>query len=329
MKKLISIIIPIHNSEKFISRCLNSIISQTYKDIEVILINDGSTDDSAEICEKYAREDSRIKIIHQDRQGVSKARNVGLQHSNGEYILFVDSDDFIESNMCKNLLTKINRDNCDMVFCRYNIVKNEQKIKVNEINLQSLVNDLNIKYLFYRSSQIKISEGVESIYGNVIGSTWRILYKKELLSNLKFDENITYMEDVVFLLNIFRMRHIKIGLLDEYLYNYVFNESSITNARGFDIVQNNVNFIKEVEQLIEDEELIRAIKFFCYSECVLYTIKHKRKLDIKLIEEWNSKENYKQHKKLTIGFKQRFKYFCIRYGLKGLLGLLLNLKKKK
>ena len=117
MNETISIIIPVYNVEKYLNKCLNSVIEQTYKNIEVILIDDGSTDNSGKICDEYAKNDIRIKIIHQQNGGVSTARNNGLEHATGKYITFVDSDDYIEKEMIETMAKKIMKKNADIVIC--------------------------------------------------------------------------------------------------------------------------------------------------------------------------------------------------------------------
>ena len=97
MNNLITIVVPIYNSSKYLSRCINSIINQTYQNLEIILVNDGSTDNSLDICNEYANKDNRIKVIHKDNSGAAASRNVGINHAMGNYIAFVDSDDYIES----------------------------------------------------------------------------------------------------------------------------------------------------------------------------------------------------------------------------------------
>ena len=116
---LISIIVPVYNVEKYLSKCIDSIINQTYKNIEIILIDDGSTDSSGAICDKYALVDSRIHVLHIENSGVSNARNVGLNHATGDYIGFVDSDDYIEPNMYELLLEELIADDVDVVQCNH------------------------------------------------------------------------------------------------------------------------------------------------------------------------------------------------------------------
>ena len=107
MKELISIIVPIYNVEKYIHKCIESIINQTYKNLEIILVDDGSPDNCGNICEEYAKNDSRIKVIHKENNGLSSARNAGLEICKGDYIGFVDSDDYIELNMYEVLINAL------------------------------------------------------------------------------------------------------------------------------------------------------------------------------------------------------------------------------
>ncbi|MEG0087047.1 MAG: glycosyltransferase, partial [Niameybacter sp.] len=115
----LSIIVPVYNVEKYLPKCIESILAQSFTDFEVILIDDGATDKSGEICEEYANKDTRIKIIHKENGGLSSARNAGIELSNGNYIGFVDSDDFIHPQMYEILLREARSSNSDVVICRY------------------------------------------------------------------------------------------------------------------------------------------------------------------------------------------------------------------
>lgn len=119
MNDLISIIVPVYNVEKYLNKCIDSIINQTYKNIEIILVDDGSTDNSGKICDEYLLRDSRIKVIHKNNGGLSSARNEGINISSGEYIGFVDSDDWVEPNMYEEMYKKILYSNADIVDCGY------------------------------------------------------------------------------------------------------------------------------------------------------------------------------------------------------------------
>ena len=118
MKK-ISIVVPVYNVENYIEECINSIINQTYKNLEIILVDDGSTDSSGKICDKFAKNDDRIKVIHKKNEGLGKTRNVRILESTGDYLFFVDSDDFIDLNTIEKLYNRSNNGTMDLVICDY------------------------------------------------------------------------------------------------------------------------------------------------------------------------------------------------------------------
>lgn len=122
---LISIIVPVYNTSKFLKRCLDSLLNQTYKNIEIIIVDDGSTDDSPQICDAYASLDTRIIVVHQTNTGVVGARNRGIEHSSGDYVLFVDSDDWVSLDMCYNLVNKAETAKVDLVICDFSHIRED------------------------------------------------------------------------------------------------------------------------------------------------------------------------------------------------------------
>ena len=117
MDDLISVIIPVYNVEKFIDRCINSLINQTYKNLEIILVDDGSPDNCPGLCDDWAKKDNRIKVVHKQNGGLSDARNAGLERSTGDYIMFVDSDDFVDETICEVLLNDLKNNDADFSMC--------------------------------------------------------------------------------------------------------------------------------------------------------------------------------------------------------------------
>lgn len=214
----ISIIIPVYNAEKYISECLDSVINQTFKDIEVICVDDGSTDSSYDILQKYAQKEDRIKVIKQENSGPAKARNIGLKNANSKYIMFCDADDTYEPTICEKMFNTINQEKVDLVICDTNIVKQAGDYDLNQ-------NDLN--YI-----DLKIS-GKKSINANVLPQInaflWNKIFKKEILEQYNIEYPIKYEHDD----NIFIKKYIihasSVYGLKEKLYNYkVGNTNSIT-----------------------------------------------------------------------------------------------------
>lgn len=171
----ISVIVPIYNVEKYLERCIQSIIKQTYKNLEIILVNDGSTDNCARICEEYAQRDSRIKVIHKKNGGLADARNKGLEIATGEYIGFIDSDDYIEEDMYEYLYSLLQENNADISICGKYLVYEDGEIK-SKYN----VND-GIKVFNTEEALIQLNS-----FSSFNMSVWDRLYKAEIVKDIKF-----------------------------------------------------------------------------------------------------------------------------------------------
>lgn len=193
----ISVIVPVFNVEKYLEQCLNSIVGQSYENLEIIIVNDGSTDGSGEICEKFAAIDSRISLIHQINGGVSVARNTGIEKASGDYITFVDSDDWLEKEMYTKMMSKTEKFHLlDMVMCDTILVKNDTNIKSTGF----------IRSGSYSKSQI-ISELYPTLlvtedFGKIpIVSVWNCLIRRSILikNNIRFEPSLKYSEDYLFM----------------------------------------------------------------------------------------------------------------------------------
>ena len=188
--KKVSIIVPVYNVEEYLNKCVDSIINQTYKNIEVILINDGSKDSSGEICDTYAKKDSRVKVIHKENGGVSSARNKGLEASTGDFIMFVDSDDWIEVEAITSLMKIQNRNNYDVIMFgayRENLIL-EKTTKTNLIE-QSFENIDEINEVLPKL-----------IRQEKINSLWSKIYKSSVIKDnrISFNESLSIAEDALF-----------------------------------------------------------------------------------------------------------------------------------
>lgn len=217
--KLISIIIPAYNAEKYIERCLKSVINQTYKTLEILVIDDGSSDGTGKICDEFAKRDSRLIIIHKENEGVSKARNDGLKVATGEYVLFVDSDDWLENDMCELMLKKAQNDNLDIVVCEYKNYYENSK----EFECISLKNYENLSFLDVISDE-------KTQYG---GFPWNKLIKKSIIE-FKFNESVHFYENLLFFL-MNSQKQIKYGVVHNKLYNYCINDTSAVHSKKYSI----------------------------------------------------------------------------------------------
>lgn len=191
--KTISVIVPVYNVELYLENCINSIINQTYKNLEIILVDDGSPDRCGQICDDFAQKDSRIKVIHKENGGVSAARNEGLNVATGDYVCFFDADDYIENDMLENMLSSI-EDN-DVCVCGYNV---DFYNDFDELESTKTV----IPPYAHISNQLSQSE-YEFILG-ICGYLWNKLYKREFLQklNFKFEEDVSLYEDLSFNANV-------------------------------------------------------------------------------------------------------------------------------
>lgn len=238
MEDLISVVIPVYNVEKYLPECLESVINQTYEKLEIILVNDGSTDNSLKICNEYKDKDKRIVVIDSINKGVSNARNLGIENSNGKYIAFIDSDDFIEKDYCTKMLTKLKSTNADCVSCGYNRVYSDCK----EIILNGKECVLTPKQF------LEMILDVQTGMGFCHMKLWKSKIIKD--SGIRFNTSIKVAEDAFFCMQLSKEIS-SIFLLNEPLYNYRLNNQSL--VRKYD--ENYVN--KYLDAMIETNKYIK------------------------------------------------------------------------
>lgn len=224
----VSIIVPIYNREETIRDSVKSIINQTLSDIEIILVNDGSSDTSLHICEELSQMDSRIQVINKVNGGVSSARNIGIQAAKGDFIGFVDPDDFIETEMFEKLYINAITFNSDMVFCDYFVVRNNNRFQVKLNFKESVILGDDIKKILL---DVIAPKDILDPSSKVSGFIWRILIKREIVVKEKilFDENVSVMEDELFLVRCL-LKTSSLAYLQEALYNYVVHDDSTVNT---------------------------------------------------------------------------------------------------
>ena len=218
----ISIIVPIYNTEKYLKKCLDSLINQSKKELEFILINDGSKDNSEEIIKEY--KDERIKYYKNKNQGIGKTRNFGIEKATGKYLMFLDSDDYLEKDACELLYKKAEKENLDLVVCDY------YKVYSNGTKEEFLIDD-------FVNSSLESNNKLLNIIN--LGPCNKI-YLKELITknNIKYLEDLKY-EDTTFVAEAM-LKAKKIGKLNKPLHNYVIRENSETTIRDekcFDIIK--------------------------------------------------------------------------------------------
>ncbi len=215
MTSLISIIVPVYNVEKYIDRCILSLINQTYKKIEIILVDDGSLDNSYLICKRYAQNDNRIRVFHQNFKGVSASRNCGLANARGEYIVFLDGDDEASPNYVEKLYTTLLDNDLDIAQCC--LIRIKDGCKINELPVEN-----GVKVFTGIEMQMRIFRRDRYFTMCLCGK----IFKKGLFEGLKFPEGrINEDESLIYLL-MYRAK--RVGVIDDYLYYYYYNGDSIT-----------------------------------------------------------------------------------------------------
>lgn len=224
---MISIIVPVYNMEKYLKKCVDSLLAQSYSNIEIILVNDGSKDESAKICEEYAIKDFRVKTLHKLNGGVSSARNEGIKVAKGKYIAFVDPDDYVHENMYEIMRENIEKFNVDMVFCGYHIVdENDNIIRSITPNKEGLCdNSVAIEQV--------VGNSKEAFYGT---SPWNKLIRRECIGDVMYNTQISVSEDALFNLEVlYNCKSIFMNPMPLYFYLHregsAFHTSGITKQR--------------------------------------------------------------------------------------------------
>lgn len=261
MNKKISIIVPIYNVEKYIEKALNSIVNQSYKNLEIILINDESQDKSIEICKKYIEEDKRIKIINQKNKGLSGARNTGLENATGEYIMFIDPDDIFELDACENLYKEIQKTDADYVIANY------RNMDEDDTKWERPAFDLNK----YKEMQVSIEDPVNCFYVMNSG-VWNKIFKKSFLDEIgiKFIEK-TPAEDAIFTTYCF-IKAKKVYYTPQIVYNYRLRESdSISSSCSKEYFLGINRAYKMIYNNFKENDKIDYYRFF-YAKSMNYIL---------------------------------------------------------
>lgn len=320
----VSIIVPVYGVEKYIDKCLNSLVKQSLKEIEVIVVNDGTKDNSQKIVDKYVKKyPDKIKSYIKENGGQGSARNYGLKKATGEYIGYVDSDDFVEKDMYKKLYNKAKENNYDIVVCgNYNVSEDYQNK-----NIDAFINNYNTD--------------LENIFFGKM-AVWNKIYKRDILikNKLEFKEKVWY-EDLAFTLKAI-MNSNTFAFIDEPLYDYLIREGSTMNNSN---VQRNLEILDAFNDILsyiqhnKKEEYFSKIEFLAIDHIYISAIvrvlkaeaddKVKRETINKLIDYMNKKfPNYKNNKYInTLSKNRKIIYKLINMKMYGLINLIFKVKK--
>lgn len=273
MKELISVIIPIYNGKEYIHNIANALTAQTYKNLEIIMVDDGSKDNSYELCKELAREDMRFVVYSKENGGASSARNYGLERAKGKYIGFIDVDDYIFPEYFEYLYSMLTKYQADMACCSYYKMWDSEKMPVFENDGKEIVftkKEDTLKDLLYRK--------------NITGYPVLKLYKSEILKNVKFPSNIIYGEDEIFTFQVLKECS-KVVFGNKVLYIYYQHSTSSTHVANCSQYENSWNIhMKEILNFAEEKnpEILKA----AYAKCFILAIDY----CCRIWKDQNSKE---------------------------------------
>ncbi len=252
MNPLISIIVPVYNVEQYLDKCVESIVNQTYTNLEIILVDDGSSDSSPALCDKWEKSDKRVIVIHKHNGGVSSARNAALDVSRGDYIGFVDSDDYLEPDMYENLLDSIKQNKSDVAVCGFKYKDNCFSFKNNAV-----ISSPEAKIMLFNNRDFPAFEGY---------SCNKLYSAKIIQSNkIRFNEKYLICEDTLFNFSVFDYSD-KVSLVNYCGYNYQYRSSSASNNSDeklnlgiLDIIE---YFLNNSDSALKEEVISWSIKFW-------------------------------------------------------------------
>ena len=326
--KMISVIVPVYNVEKYLHQCVNSLLIQTYKDFEIILVDDGSTDSSGIICDDYAKNNFNIRVIHKKNQGLGLARNTGLQHASGEYVTFIDSDDYADKHLLEDLYNGIIETNVDVCIGGFKKVADSGQVLYEEkYDEQYFIHDNTTNKAF-----IKMLGSLPSKHDSIRMSVWNVLYKLSIIkdNNIQFpSERELISEDLIF--DFYYYQYVKkCKLLNNSNYYYRANPTSLTMSYRKDRLERTIVFYKHLSKLMKKSNYSKE-SFLRFKKLIFIYIRmciKQEKSRISNLNFFKSLSNIKlicSNKDLIqivnsypvekLGFKQRIFIMCIKYKL--------------
>lgn len=280
-ESLVSVIIPVYKVEKYLNKCVDSVLNQTYKNLEIILVDDGSPDGCPKMCDEFADKDKRIKVIHKKNGGLSDARNAGIETATGKYLTFIDSDDFIINTMIEEMYSVMTKHDCDIAMCNW------QQIKEG-CGHESAGDG---KTVLFRDNEV-----FELLFNKrvpLIMTAWGKLYKKDIFNEIRYPKGKIHEDEFVIhkILNLAK----KVCYIDKKFYCNLYRESSITGQGfslkrldGVEAKKQRLEFVKNNRIDYYQQALEQYLKSIIINFCMLRKYKLSKDVEGELLKEFNS-----------------------------------------
>lgn len=324
MKDKVSVVIPVFQTKKFLSKCINSVLNQTYKNMEIILINDGSTDGSKEICNEFSENYHNVKVIHQRNQGVSRARNIGLEHTTGDFIMFLDSDDYIHPTMVETMMSPMDEYNIDITFCNFTREFDSHLAEVKS----------NLREGCYTLEEF-VGVFFELLSNDIINNIGTKIYRKKVLTKgkIKFRENYSIREDIMFCLEAI-INSKKLYFLNNnfYIYTQLRANDSLMSSYKDNFFEANEEFMVMLREFLflnnSSEKTKQDFYNYYFNSLIGILINeatyHKERIN-DVLDKITKSNNFIESKKYISksSFKKRILYILIRFDLHKLLKCVL------
>lgn len=307
MDYLVSIIVPVYNVETYVGKCLESLMAQTYKNIEILVIDDGSTDNSGIICDRYMKKNEKIRVIHQSNAGLSAARNIGLDYCRGDFIMFVDSDDFVHPEMCEILIDNIERYDGDICLAKFQRIGEGKAVKEYYIDEQYSVEVFSKKQIFEKL--------LDANFGVYVATAWGKLYRRKLFTNLRYEVGRLHEDE--FIIHKILDKVDKAVCLDVKLYYYLQRSDSIMGRKfnvkrldALDALEDRIEYFEKNEEY--DLLYTQAIKYleFCIAQYVKINETCKNERNAKKRIKSGFRSVYKNYVKGKTHMARQIRYVC-------------------
>ncbi len=305
----VSVIVAVYNAESSLSMMIDSLLAQTMKDFEIIIVDDGSTDGSTRLCDEYAAKDSRVRVIHKVNEGVSAARQTGFDVAKGEYVIHADADDYVEPDMLKMLYDKAREEDVDVVFCNYYNDNYDGTISINR-----------------QKPPKKPTDVLYALLTRLHGSCWNKLARRSSLikHNVRFPEGLNYCEDLLTWVQLFQYSDIKVSYVNKAFYHYISNPKSATRGGNKKMLENIRLFTHKMAAALPhgDERIDKYIK-------TLPIAPFQYAFQNSLVTDAESRAEYKRLRRViwedSKSWRWRLGYVCIELNLMSVARKLIKL----